>query len=112
MHAMGLKDQVDYAVGAVTNTGFEKIVEVNPMHTDYVVIALSGYNGAYSGYSAELEGRIAEYGLRPDGQNYTWTRYLCPTRIYIGAKGYLEDGRLYRCPDLFTSFLICIFSIA
>ena len=97
MHAIGLEDSVDYAVGAVTISGFEKTAEVNPMHKDYVVIAISGYNGAFSGFSAELDGRINEYGLRPDGKNYTWTRDLCPARIYIGVKGYLENGALRKC---------------
>lgn len=45
MHAIDLANKVDYAVGSVTNSGWEKIVEMNPMHTDYVILSLSGYNG-------------------------------------------------------------------
>lgn len=41
-HAIDLKNGVDYAIGAFTQTGFEKCVEINPMHKDYVFIALSG----------------------------------------------------------------------
>merc|ERR1712038_865813 len=75
-----------------TNSGFEKIVEINPQHTDYVILGVSGYNGAYSGNSAELAGRIAEYGTRPDGMEYVWPQNICPFRIYVGMKGKMEDG--------------------
>ena len=74
-------------------TGWEKIIEINPQHPDYVVLALSGYNGAYSGNTAELDARNAEYGKRPDGSDWVWTRDICPARIYIGIKGKMEDGK-------------------
>jgi len=32
----------EYAVGALTLGGFEKTVEVNPLHTDYVIFSPSG----------------------------------------------------------------------
>jgi len=32
----------DYAVGALTLGGFEKTIEVNPLHTDYVIFSPSG----------------------------------------------------------------------
>lgn len=92
MHAMDLAKGVDYAVGSVTVSGFEKIVEINPQHKDYVVLGLSGYNGAYSGNSAEIAGRNAEYGNRPDGTEYVNPQNICPARIYIGMKGKMEDG--------------------
>ena len=38
MHAMDLAQKVDYAVGSVTVSGFEKIVELKPQHSDYVVL--------------------------------------------------------------------------
>lgn len=94
MHAMDLANKVDYAVGAVTNSGFEKIVELNPQSTDYVVLAVSGYNGDFSGNTAEHEGRHEEYGMRPDGKEYAWTRNICPSRIYVGIKGKMEDGKV------------------
>lgn len=93
MHAIDLANKVDYAVGAVTQTGFEKIAEINPMSTDYVVLGVSGYNGDYSGVSAELDARNAEYGTRDDGKDYVWTENIVPARIYIGMKGKMEDGK-------------------
>lgn len=97
MHAIDLKNEVDYAVGSVTVTGWEKIVEINPKHTDYVVLALSGYNGAYDGDSAEVAARNAEYGPRPDGKPYVRTNDIAPARIYVGMKGKMEDGKLQPC---------------
>lgn len=41
-HALDINTKTLYAVGAVTSTGFEKIVEINPMHEDYIVLAPSG----------------------------------------------------------------------
>lgn len=93
MHAMDLANGIDYAVGSVTVSGFEKIVEINPMHPDYVVLAVSGYNGAYNNGGAEIDGRNAEYGNRPDGTPYVNPVNICPARIYIGLKGKMEDGK-------------------
>lgn len=92
MHAMDLANQVDYAVGSVTVSGFEKIVEINPQHTDYVILAVSGYNGAYNNADMEIIGRNTEYGNRPDGNPYVNPVNVCPARIYIGIKGKMEDG--------------------
>ena len=93
MHAMDLANGVDYAVGSVTNSGFEKIVEINPMHKDYVVLGVSGYNGAYNNGDAEVDARNAEYGNRPDGTPYVNPVNVCPARIYVGMKGKMEDGK-------------------
>ena len=92
MHAMDLAKKEDYAVGSVTVSGWEKIVEMNPQHTDYVVLGLSGYNGAYNNGGAEIDARNAEYGPRPDGKDYVNPVNVCPARIYIGIKGKMEDG--------------------
>jgi hypothetical protein len=46
-HAVDLDTKTMYAVGALTNGGFEKNVEINSQHPDYVMIAISGYNGAF-----------------------------------------------------------------
>ncbi|EJK67681.1 hypothetical protein THAOC_11255 [Thalassiosira oceanica] len=91
MHAMDLANAVDYAVGSVTVSGWEKIVELNPAHTDYVVLSLSGYNGAYNNPEGEIDGRNAEYS-KPDGTDYVDPKNVCPARIYIGMKGKMEDG--------------------
>lgn len=93
MHAMDLANGVDYAVGSVTNSGFEKIVEINPQHKDYVILGVSGYNGAYNNGDAEIDARNAEYGNRPDGTPYVNPQNVCPARIYVGLKGKMEDGK-------------------
>jgi hypothetical protein len=41
-HAIDLENSVDYALGAFTQSGFEKCVEINPVHKDYVFISISG----------------------------------------------------------------------
>lgn len=41
-HAIDLATKTDYAIGAMTNGGFEKIVEINPLHEDYVIFSVSG----------------------------------------------------------------------
>jgi len=102
-HIQDLDNRVDYAIGSVTNTGFEKIVELNSQHKDYIILAVSGYNGDYSGNSAELDARNAEYGNRPDGQPYVWTKNICPARIYVGVKGKMEDGSLAVDEDDFLA---------
>lgn len=66
------------------------------------MFAVSGYNGAFDN-SGVIPGetivpdhvtelRNIEYGPRPDGMNYTWTKNIVPFRIYVGVKGKLEDG--------------------
>lgn len=101
-HALDLNTKTLHAVGAFTNGGFEKNVEINPQSEDYVMIAISGYNGAfdngnvipgekiYPDHITEL--RNEAYGPRTDGKNYTWPKNIVPYRIYVGIKGKLEDG--------------------
>ena len=51
-----------------------------------------GYNGAYSGHDKVLQDRKDKFGMRPDGEEYVWTENIVPYRIYVGKKGYMEDG--------------------
>ena len=90
-HALEIATKTAYALGSTGHGGYEKLSEINPQHPDYVILALSGYNGAFDGYSAALEARNAHY-TRSDGMNYTWTRDIHPARIYVGIKGKMEDG--------------------
>lgn len=90
-----------YAAGVFTNGGFEKIVELNPTNENYVILAVSGYNGPFDDDELiegevfipeeTLKARNSEYS-KPDGSNFTWTRDIVPFRIYVGVKGKLEDG--------------------
>lgn len=92
--ALDIKNKAIHAVGAFTQGGFEKIVEINSQHPDYVMFSVSGYTGAFGSdeaVEAELTARNAEYN-RTDGKPYVWTKNINPARIYIGVKGKLEDG--------------------
>lgn len=88
---MEIATKTAYAMGSTGMGGYEKLAEINPMHSDYVMLALSGYNGNFDGFSAVLDARKAAY-KRSDGQNYTWTQDIHPARIYVGIKGKMEDG--------------------
>lgn len=90
-HALDVKNKALHALGVFSNGGFEKIVEINSQHPDYVMFSISGYTGAFKGYDAELEARNAEYN-RTDGKDYIWTNNIHPARIYVGVKGKMEDG--------------------
>lgn len=90
-HAVDVHTKTAYAVGAFSQGGFEKIVEINSQHPDYVMFAVSGYNGAFSGTSAVHEARNAEF-TREDGSDYVWPSNVVPFRIYVGMKGKCEDG--------------------
>ena len=92
MHAIDLATKTDYAIGSMTQGGFEKIVELATPSTNHVIIGLSGYNGDFSGYDTVFQARKDEYGLRPDGNEYVWTENVVPFRIYVGVKGLMEDG--------------------
>ena len=56
---------VAYTAPALGQTGYEKLVPLNPQSEDYVVLALSGYN---------------------------FFNPTAPVRLYVGRKGYGADG--------------------
>jgi len=93
-HVVDLKTKTSYAVGAFSLGGFEKIVELNPQHEQYVIFSLAGYNGPF-GNTFPLAAKNA-MGKRDDGTNYLWANDIHPARIYVGVKGKMEDGTLFR----------------
>jgi len=90
-HAIDIATKTAYAWGAATVSGFEKPSNFNGESTDYVAIAISGYNGAYRNHDAILAAKNAA-GARPDGTEWVWPQNICPARIYIGKKGYNAKG--------------------
>lgn len=93
-HAIDIENKAIHAVGVFTNGGFEKIVELNSQHPDYVMFSISGYTGNFGEpnvVAPELEARNMNY-TRSDGKPYVWTQDIVPARIYVGVKGKLEDG--------------------
>ena len=92
-HAIELATMRMYAVGVFTLGGFEKIVEVNCGHPDYVCFSPSGYNGAFSLSDTSAEAmRKNAMGKRPDGTDYVFPQNVCPARLWIGKKGYNAKG--------------------
>jgi hypothetical protein len=98
-HAVDLEESTAHAIGAFSMGGFEKNVELNSQNADYVMFGMSGYNGNFAGNSAVLQARKDEYGTRPDGTDYIWTENVVPFRMYVGAKGLLEDGSAAPADD-------------
>ena len=60
-----IANQTAYTAPALGQTGYEKIMPINPGHSDYVVMVLAGYN----------------HGQEP-----------APNKIYVGMKGKAADG--------------------
>lgn len=60
-----IENETAYTVPALGQTGYEKIMPINPQHPDYVVIVLAGYN----------------HNFEP-----------APLKIYVGKKGADVDG--------------------
>lgn len=60
-----IANETAYTVPALGQTGYEKIMPINPQHPDYVVMVLAGYN----------------HNLEP-----------APLKIYVGLKGADVDG--------------------
>lgn len=90
-HVIELATGDMHATGVFTLGGFEKIVEFNCGHPDYVCFSPSGYNGAF-GVPAGEASRKNALGLRPDGTPYVWPENVHPSRIYIGKKGFNAKG--------------------
>ncbi|MEL6167790.1 MAG: calcium-binding protein [Pseudomonadota bacterium] len=61
-----IANETAYTVPALGQTGYEKLMPINPQHPDYVVIVLAGYN----------------HDLEP-----------APLKIYVGLKGADVDGQ-------------------
>ena len=64
--AVDIKNKTAYTVPALGQTGYEKLLPINPKHKDYVVIVLAGYN----------------HGQEP-----------APNKIYIGMKNKTIGGQ-------------------
>jgi len=93
-HVIDLKTKAAYATGVFTLGGFEKIVEVNCGHPDYVCFAPSGYNGAFGVDHTAEAARKNAMGKRPDGTDYNFPQNVVPARIYVGVKGRNATGHV------------------
>lgn len=91
-HVIDIETKASYATGVFTLGGFEKIVEVNCGHEDYICFSPSGYNGAFSVDGTSEAARKNAMGSRPDGTDYVFPQNVCPARLYIGKKGFNAQG--------------------
>jgi len=89
-----------WALGSMTQGGFEKIIEFSTGEENYVAFAVSGYNGAFGGLKTAdfvarrqtLAGNRAASQAKADGTNaWVWPKNIVPARIYIGMKGRKDD---------------------
>jgi hypothetical protein len=86
-HVIDMATMTAYAAGVFTLGGFEKIVEFNCGHPDYVCFAPSGYNGNFDVDKTAEAARKNALGVRPDGTSYVFPKYIVPARVYVGVKG-------------------------
>ena len=91
-HVIDIATKTSYATGVFTLGGFEKIVELNCGHPDYVCFSPSGYNGAFSVDKAIEAARKNAMGKRPDGTDYVFPQNVCPARLWVGKKGFNAKG--------------------
>jgi hypothetical protein len=77
-HVIDIDTKSSYATGVFTLGGFEKIVEVNCGHEDYVCFSPSGYNGAFSVDGTSEAARKNAMGSRPDGTDYVFPQNVPP----------------------------------
>ncbi|OUS46762.1 hypothetical protein BE221DRAFT_58689, partial [Ostreococcus tauri] len=94
-HVIDIASKKLYATGAFGQGGFEKIVEFNCGHEDFVCFSPSGYNGNFGGSAmktAIVDRRKAIAAKRPDGKDWVYPQNVVPARIYVGRKGYKADG--------------------
>jgi hypothetical protein len=91
-HVIDLATGTAYAAGVFTLGGFEKIVEFNCGHANYVCFSPSGYNGNFGVTSSVEAARKNSMGPRPDGTPYVYTKYVVPSRVYVGVKGKNAQG--------------------
>ena len=68
-HAIDLATGSDWAIGAMTNGGFEKVVEINSLHKDYVVLSPSGKSISHFEFSINLSlGCVTNIYLNPNSR--------------------------------------------
>ena len=94
-HVIDIASKKLYATGAFGQGGYEKIVEFNCGHEDFVCFSPSGYNGNFGGdamKTAIVNRRKAIAAKRPDNTDWVYPQNVVPARIYVGRKGYKADG--------------------
>ena len=94
-HVIDLASRKMYAAGVFGLGGFEKIVEFNCGHEDFVCFSPSGYNGNFGGSDAKtaiVNAKKATGKVRKDGNDWVYPQDIVPARVYVGRKGYDATG--------------------
>ena len=93
MHAVDMQTKTSYAVGAIGQGGYEKVVEVNCGNSRFACLSISGYNGNFGAEKPTFVARKeAVTPTRSDGSAWVYTQNVVPARVYIGLKGYTAAG--------------------
>ena len=85
-----IANETAYTVPALGQSGYEKILPVNPGHPDYVVFVLAGYNHDYE--RAPLKIYVGRKGLDVSGQPLASD---APERDQFLARNGLLHGKIY-----------------
>lgn len=56
---------------------------------------VAGYSGSFSNMDKIVANRNTKYGNRSDGKPFVKPENTVPFRVYIGKKGYMENGTMF-----------------
>ena len=85
-----IKNEVAYSVPALGQSGYEKMLPINPNHPDYVVMVMAGYN--HDVEPAPLRIYVGKKGLDADGKAIS---SMAPARDQFLARNGLLYGKIY-----------------
>lgn len=91
--AVDVRNGVAYTVPALGQTGYEKLLPINPGCTGYVVIVCAGYN--HDEEPAPLKLYVGRKGYGPDGQVLNILDPTIPARDRFLARNGLLYGKIY-----------------
>ena len=89
--AVDVKNEVAYTAPALGQTGYEKLMPINPQHKDYVVIVGAGYN--HNQEPAPLKVYVGMKDRLPDGSEIDYST-ANERDAFLGRNGLLY-GRIY-----------------
>jgi hypothetical protein len=91
--AVDVRNGVAYTVPALGQTGYEKLLPINPGCTGYVLIVCAGYN--HDEEPAPLKVYVGRKGYGPDGQVLNILDPSIPARDRFLARNGLLYGKIY-----------------
>lgn len=91
--AVDVRNGVAYTVPALGQTGYEKLLPINPGCTGYVIIVCAGYN--HDEEPAPLKLYVGRKGYGPDGEVLNTLDPTIPARDRFLARNGLLYGKIY-----------------